>query len=357
MIPPLRFYKTIQSAVAASAACVVALAGCSGSVPGTPPAAASSVVKSVLMQFGTPAQRQALGLESAFLPAKPVHNVRHSWMAREAGSSSLLYVSAEAANEVYVYSYPNGKQVGMLTGFNTPSGMCTDRAGDVYILDGGGFSVEVYAHGGTSPIRTLSLPGYPEFTCSVNPRNGDLAVSTTDGSCAECAGYIAIFTGGQGIPTTYQPTGQIGLPGCGYDTHGNLFCDAYSSRGRTFVLYELPNRSKTVETITMSGTLPKAGPVQWDGQDLAVGSGASGTIDRIAISGTSGSVAGSTDLGGGTGWVWQFWITKGGTRLIAPTYAGTAPAEVGYWSYPAGGDPTKTIVTSFTQPDGATVSR
>ncbi|MBV8530328.1 MAG: hypothetical protein JO104_03350 [Candidatus Eremiobacteraeota bacterium] len=103
----------------------------------------------------------------------------------------------------------------------------------------------------------------------------------------------------------------------------------------------------------------KAGSVQWDGKYLAVGSGALGTIYQILLSGSSGSVQGSTELSG-TGWVWQFWLANGHeqrkSRIIAPTYAGSGGAEVGYWDYPAGGNPTKTI-TGFYQPDGAALSR
>lgn len=334
---------------------VFVLAGCGGNLTDSLAAPASTSASS-LSRAGSPAQLQVLGKTFALeSPAKLVSNHRGSWMARGAASATLLYVADEATGDVDVYSYPKGQRVGTLTGFNTPSGLCSDKTGDVYVLNGGGFTIDVFAHGGTSPIRTLSLPGYPELNCSVNPRTGDLALGTFDGSCAECAAFIAIFPGGQGLPTTYQPSGQIGIPGCGYDNAGNLYCDAYSKIGRKFLLFELPKKSTTVETIAVSGTLPKAGPVQWDGQNLAVGSGASSTIDQIAVTGSSGSVVGSTTLYG-AGWVWQFWITKRGTRIVVPTYAGTSAAEVGYWGYPAGGSATKAI-TGFYQPDGATLSR
>ena len=42
-----------------------------------------------------------------------------------------------------------------------------------------------------------------------------------------------------------------------------------------------------------------------------------------------------------------------GTLVLA--FAGGAGAEVGYWSYPGGVNPTKTIPASY-QPDGATIS-
>jgi hypothetical protein len=53
-------------------------------------------------------------------------------------------------------------------------------------------------------------------------------------------------------------------------------------------------------------------------------------------------------------WLWQFWITKQDTRVVAPVSYGSTE-YVGYWDYPAGGTPTNTI-NGFTQVDGATVS-
>ncbi|MBV8530329.1 MAG: hypothetical protein JO104_03355 [Candidatus Eremiobacteraeota bacterium] len=167
---------------------------------------------------------------------------RRSWMARDAKKmSSLLYVADEATGDVYVYSYPKGKLKGTLTGFNTPSGICSNKAGDVFILNGGGTTVEVFAHGGSAPLRTLDLPGYPELNCSVDPTTGNLAVGTLFGSCGYC---IAVFADGQGTPTTYQPPNQKGIPGCAYDNEGNLFCDAYGNDNDNFELFELPRAAR-----------------------------------------------------------------------------------------------------------------
>lgn len=300
----------------------------------------------------TPAQMRVGG--RAGLSLRPSAALRadrgSSWMASDAKKKTLLYVADEATGDVYVYSYPKGKLEGTLTGFNLPSGMCANRAGDVFILNGGGTTVEVFAHGGSSPIRTLDLPGYPELNCSVDRKTGNLALGVLNAESAE----IAVFAGGQGTPTTYEPYGQVGIPGCAYDNRGNLFCDAYSSDSDKFALFELPKGSSTVTTVSVSGASNlRAGPMQWDGKYLAFGSGATGTIYQIALSGSTGSVEGSTQLDG-TGWVWQFWIA--GARVVAPTYAGSGGAEVGYWKYPAGGAATKTI-TGFYQPDGATISK
>src|SRR5580700_9415982 len=55
-----------------------------------------------------------------------------SWMAPDAVTQDLLYVGGNSG-DVTVYSYPKGKLLGTLTGFNLPAGECVDKAGDVLI--------------------------------------------------------------------------------------------------------------------------------------------------------------------------------------------------------------------------------
>ena len=309
---------------------------------------------------GTPAQSRAFGGPSVDRLALTIKADRHgSWMAPDAKKTkNLLYVADQSANDVLVYSYPAGKLKGTLTGFETPTGICSGKNGDVVILNGNGTTAVVYAHGGSSPLRTLDLPGYPELNCSIDPKTGNLALGVLAGSCGDC---VAVFSKAQGIPTTYMPSNQNGVPGCGYDNSGNLYCDAYGSGG-AFALYELSSGGSSFKSISVSGANGlTAASIQWDGTDLAFASGAGSTLYQIKLSGSSGSIAGSTALTG-AGSVWQFWITKNlgnkkhkGIRVIAPTYGGSAGSVAGYWNYPAGGDPTQTI-TGFSQPDGAALS-
>jgi hypothetical protein len=334
----------------AAAVMLALLAGCGGGMSPTQLGATGQSTVAQLRHIGGAGTAHPFQLTGA--------NAARSWMAPDAKKSkTLLYVADESANDVEVYSYPDGKLKGTLTGFQTPSGVCSNKAGDVFILNGNGTSVEVYAHGGSSPIRTLNLPGYPELNCSVDPTTGNLALGVLGGTCGEC---FVVFPGGSGTETTYTPSGQNGLPGCGYDNNGNLFCDAYGTSG--FALFELPKGSSTVKAIAVSGAGSlTAGSMQWDGTDLAFGAGAGPTLYQIQLSGSAGSVVGSTTLSN-AGAVWQFWITNNlgskkhkGLRVIAPTDVNSAPIA-GYWNYPAGGTATKMITTGLVQPDGAALS-
>src|SRR5579863_10312478 len=107
-----------------------------------------------------------------------------SWMLPEAKSSDLLYVAASPDGpngSAYVYTYPQGRLVGTLTGFGVPRGECADSAGDVFIVaytnqSMSSSTIYEYAHGGTKPIAALSDPDVA-VGCAVDPTTGDLAAS------------------------------------------------------------------------------------------------------------------------------------------------------------------------------------
>lgn len=103
-----------------------------------------------------------------------------SWMLPEAKNNDLLYVSDLLAQVVYIYTYRGHKLVGTLTGFFNPEGLCVDKAGDVYVTNDtseGVHQITEYAHGATTPLRTLNDPQGRANGCSVDPKTGDLAVA------------------------------------------------------------------------------------------------------------------------------------------------------------------------------------
>ena len=104
-----------------------------------------------------------------------------------------------------------GTLVGSLSTYGLA--VCSDSAGNVFIVSNS--EIEEYAHGGTSPIATLSLSGDQGSGCSVSPLNGDLAVVYKgDGS------DVAVFPDSGGTPALYRS--GIDSLFCGYDGNGNL---------------------------------------------------------------------------------------------------------------------------------------
>jgi hypothetical protein len=186
-----------------------------------------------------------------------------SWMSADAKSKrELLYVSDGATNDVYVYDYPKGTEVGKLTGFNYPDGQCVDAQGNVYITNFEAGTVLEYAHGGASPIKTLETNGYP-IGCAVSPA-GDLAVANF--STQSGPGNALVFKGASGTPTEYSDPSQcyyVWPPG--YDAKGNLFVEGeYSSIDVCWV----PAGGKSMSAIGLGAQIYFPGSVMWGGKYL-----------------------------------------------------------------------------------------
>jgi hypothetical protein len=190
-----------------------------------------------------------------------------SWMAPGAAAHELLYISNLNGENVLVYSYPQHKLVGTLTGFDQPDGVCSDKKGDVWIVNNGtAKDVVEYGHGGTKPIATLNESAELLVGCSVDPTTGNLAV-TNASTYLDGRGSVAIFTHAKGTPTLYTDPKMYYVYFCGYDDKGNLYIDGFPYGSYGFRFAELPKGKKTFTNITLTGgTIKYAGNVRWDGK-------------------------------------------------------------------------------------------
>ena len=279
-----------------------------------------------------------------------------SWMLPEAKRDKLLYVSDAGNNTVTVYSYPRGRQVGTLGGFDFPYGQCVDKAGDVFIANTNASNIIEYPHGSSSPIATIGDAGEHPAGCSVDPLNGDLAVNNTYTVSNE-PGSISRYTYsrhyGWSLPKNYSDSSFFYMYFCGYDATGDLFVDGLTGYGGSFVFAELPAGHKTFTNITLNQSIQSPGGVQWDGAHMAVGDQGNGNgsvIYQFTFSGNTGKAVGSTPLNGSED-VAQFWIQ--GRKVVGPDYGS---GEVEYWNYPAGGSAINLITRGVDGPEGATVS-
>ena len=254
--------------------------------------------------------------------------------------SALLYVSS--SDKVYVFSYPQGKRLQTLTGLVTPSGLCSDAAGNVFVTNFGGQSIVEYAHGGIAPIATLHDPYEQPNDCAVDATTGNLAVANIDGS-------VSIYKQSKGKPQRYADRQMPFMLYLAYDSQGNLFVDGENADFDAFELAELPAGSKRFSSITLDQELGFPGGIQWDGQYIAIADQDASLIYRFAISGSSGSSVGTVSLSGAMD-IGEFWNFD--SSIVA---ADMAKRHVGVWNYPGGGKPAKTI-SGFREPLGVTIS-
>ncbi|MGA2759092.1 MAG: hypothetical protein ABSF08_02070 [Candidatus Cybelea sp.] len=326
-------------------AAVTLLAGCA--VPTAPAGPQSSIPddrpsgQSLFLSFLHRMERQ------------PIHpDRRASWMAPTLKKQNLLYLSDGGADEVRIYTYPGGKKAGALTKLQDPAGLCSDAAGDVWVVDSASFTIAEYAHGGTKPEATLSDAGSENpLGCSVDPTTGDLAVANV--GTASGGGSLSIYTGAKGTPKKFQDSDLTYFYFCGYDDEGNLFVDGLNN-SYGFVLAELPNGSGKLQTINLNGAVAFPGGVQWDGSYVAIGDQYyqgkhTSAIYQVSVSGSAGTVQGTTTLTD-TCDVLQFAIAS--NTVVAPDDCSTSAR---YYGYPAGGSPTKTV-SGLTYPVAAAVS-
>ena len=286
---------------------------------------------------------------SAFaLSSLPASGAAKSWIDADAKRGGLLYVSQDADQVVDIYSYPGAKLAGQLTGFSAPQGMCSDDTGNVYVTDGGNSDVDVYTHGGTSPIAVLNDAGYVPSDCAFDKSTGNLAV--TNYTALSGQGNVAIYAGARGYPAFYSGAEMYGYWACAYDNNGNLFVtdlNGYPS------FAELPKGSGTFVNLTLPFKTP--GGLAWDGAYLAAETtnfnAGESSIYRLEVSGSSVTVKGIVRLGRGHRRVEvnYFWVGRGNVAATA------RDNHVGIWRYPSARQPLQYLKKVYSA-QGVTVS-
>jgi hypothetical protein len=245
-------------------------------------------------------------------------------------SGDLLYVAVPPV-DVFIFSYPEAKLVGDLS-VSKAHGLCSDTNGDVFVTEESGQVLE-YAHGGTSPINTLSAHG--AFSCSWDPSTGNLAV-------VERPNSIAIFSGASGTAQTYTDNSFNEFNYCAYDNKGNLFATGQVDGPYQYALAEFDTGSSSFKTITLNERLDFLDDLQWDGKYLAINDFyETGTVNRVKVSGSSGTIESTTSLGGAQFYGFWTWLQDG--TFISPISRGHGDKKIGFWSYPSGGNPTKRL--------------
>ena len=281
-----------------------------------------------------------------------------SGMASDAASTaSLLYVSDAGTFDVYVYTFPELKPAGKLTGFDEPQGECSDKSGNVWITNTVSQQVLEFAHGGKHAIRTLTDPsGYPGG-CAVDASSGDLAVTNVFNNSG--AGEVLIYHGGRGTPTPYSNPAVTFYYFDGYDAAGNLYVSG-STAGRAYVLSRLARGRHKLESLSVrGGTVHFPGSVQWIGTGLVLGDQEcdgkkSACFYEATVRGSLVKIARKTALTGSCD-VAEAWIQHG--LIAAADYDDCRRSRSGayLWKYPGGGTAIRGV-SGLMRPIGATIS-
>jgi|SRR5579862_2178300 len=322
---------------------------------------ALSCCLTVVLVAGCNGQQVSTMPASSFPELKAPVTIHDQKSGAAASNQDFVYVGAtcysSCGSAVSVYTFPEGQLIGSWTGANesVPSGECADGAGNVFVTYTdftSGYIGEIlkFAHGGTTPVATLSDGAAFPVACSVDPIGGDLAVINGLNSSL---GTLLIYPNASGTPTTYSYPG-VAFYGVSYDNKGNIFVDGVTpSPSSKLILLELRKRATSFENITLNVQFSSAGALDWNGKHLTLG--LSSSIYQFDVQGASGRLASVTKLrrsrGDGIG---QYEIV--GKQIIVayqwkPCHAICGfEGAVGVWYYPSGRAITKSITPSYLSP-------
>jgi hypothetical protein len=191
----------------------------------------------------------------------------------------LLYVSNQQSREVEAYGYTDGvvgSKVFEIGGFSMPSGLCTNKRGDVFITDSASHTIFQYRHGAVEASK-LHDPDRP-LDCATDPVTGDVAVANVRS--------IRVFSLKTRGSKVYKARRFDAFFSVAYDNSGNLFATNGASG-----LYELPANGSQLEQLTVdNGPLENSMGITFIDPYILVTSYSFGGVIGYKIS-VTGSVA------------------------------------------------------------------
>ena len=205
-----------------------------------------------------------------------------------------------------------GVAVTQLKGFFDAVAVCTDSVGDLYIADDSRQVIFEYAPGGSLPINVFDDAGQEPVSCAVSPLSGNLAVA--NGS------NVVVYPASQSAMPVAFTTPEIASYACvGYDASGNLYVNGYGA-DKSFQLATLRAGGSSLATTRVASLNNRkhgAGGLAWDGEYLVLADPITYELYRIALQGSSGTVAHAARI---RGWHDRFAVQFAlwGKKLLFP---------------------------------------
>jgi hypothetical protein len=291
-------------------------------------------------------------------PAAPAFahpNAGKSWMEPNV-KGPLLYVADAGNDDVFVYTWPALSLIGNLSGFQVPQGECVDAAGNVWVANTKTSKMLEFARGGLKPIKTLKDRGQFPSSCAIDPKTGDLAVTNII-SRSYGPGSLSIYKAAGGAPKIFADPNLEKVYFDGYDGKGNLYVDGIDASG-IFQIAKFDGKKFTA--LRISGANVNApGAVQVVGSTINVEdqSGVLGNsvMYETTLAGSTLTVVATAQLTDGMDCVGTF--IAGGAKHEQAICPDAATPAVYVYDYPAGGSPTKSVLTGLSDPEGAVITR
>jgi hypothetical protein len=313
--------------------------------------AVGGLATAALVGCGTPQSSLPMRMSAVEQSLTQLRTMVHKrTLANSTSTQDYLYVSNQEG-QVFVYTYPQSTFVASFTANKSAGGDCSDFQGNVFVTTVNAklkSTIYEYTNGGTTPIASLSDPGFAS-ACAVDPITGNLAVANRYDKANPYnpdAGDVAVYTNAEGAPKMYYST-QYVFEFCAYDNSGNLYLSAPNFSTKQKVLVRLASGSDSFVQIRVSKALYGEDSVQWDGKYMTISSQEKSLepksplwVYRLSIDGNAARVVGTVTLRNRLNrHQGQLWIRE--DAIAGITYRGHR--NVSMWAYPKGGKPTSTI--------------
>jgi hypothetical protein len=333
-----------------SVAAAALLASCSsGATSQLAPASKSATVATRVMRNGHSLTTSVRNPKFAF-PRSNERLQSHALHGKIAANVKTLWMSDSGDNAVQIFTFPSGTYIGAAPappeGFSEPQGMCSDKAGNVFVANTENSTIDEYAGNGTF-TQALSDPGEYPVGCAVDPKSGTLAVSNII-STSDGAGGISLYKHASGTPRQLTDPNMFEVFFISYyGSTGNLY---YSGFNNSFDAAISSYVSGTFNIVALRGvTIGFPGTVAWANttKSLVIGDQDISSGQTFYHVRSNGNVTGSTVLACSSEYCDVPQAVVKGKYIVA---------GVGVYAYPAGGEPLFSIGSSFGDLIGSAVS-
>jgi hypothetical protein len=253
-------------------------------------------------------------------------------------TKETLFVVDYYGNAVDMLAYPSGKLLGVITGLNKPGSVCSDGAGNVWVVNTGSSTIEEYSHTG-SHTATLADDGYEPISCAYDPKSGDLAVGNFT-SEESGPGNIALYTGASGKPKFYRSSNILIVNYVAYaGTTGTLYLDGANQSSRLF--FGSFSKGKFKNIPITGATIQYPGNLAWSSVTKSINLQDSETYgEPIYQIAPSGKITGQVDLN---------CVGECNPYILLDNHVVTVGTHLELFKYPHGGKAVKMISTASYQ--------
>jgi hypothetical protein len=206
--------------------------------------------------YGAPLTPSRVTLAPA---TQPDH--RDSWISPDiAHSPQLLFESDIGTDEVDVYSLPDLTLKARLTGFEEPTGECSDGHGNVWIANTYIDEMVEYSRAGKQ-LATIDSAGPNPQGCAVDSRTGDIAVLEFSAKGYSGPGEVWVYSKPTAKPKVLRNPDLFYYEYAAYDAHGRLWVDGV---GTLSPILARCGQSSCRTVVLHGGSIFSMGAIAWD---------------------------------------------------------------------------------------------